>query len=76
MLLLCFGLPKRKETRLQNKLLMTEIPMISYTNLDHYYAELFIPLEEEDQLALTNPSAAGTVGFPCALISSNRSSSI
>ena len=43
---------------LQNKLLMTEIPMISYTNLDHYYAELFIPLEEEDQPAMTNPSSA------------------
>ena len=29
-----------------NRLFMVEVPLISYTDLDHYYAELFIPLAE------------------------------
>ena len=28
---------------------MREVPMISYTDLAHYYAELFIPLAELGQ---------------------------
>lgn len=36
---------RRRGLSLSDRLLMIEIPMISYTNLDHYYAELFIPLK-------------------------------
>lgn len=35
---------KEQGIRLENRLFMLEIPLISYTDLDHYYAELFIPI--------------------------------
>lgn len=40
---------RRQGLRLENRLLMREVPMISYTDLAHYYAELFIPLAELEQ---------------------------
>ena len=41
-----FRYAKEHDLRLQNRLFMVEVPLISYTDLDHYYAELFIPLAE------------------------------
>ena len=41
-----FCYAKEHDLRLQNRLFMVEVPLISYTDLDHYYAELFIPLAE------------------------------
>ena len=35
---------KEQGIRPENRLFMLEIPLISYTDLDHYYAELFIPI--------------------------------
>lgn len=40
---------RRQGLHLENRLLMREVPMISYTDLAHYYAELFIPLAETEQ---------------------------
>ena len=40
---------RRQGLRLEHRLLMREVPMISYTDLAHYYAELFIPLAEPEQ---------------------------
>ncbi len=37
---------RQENLHLQDRVLMVEVPLISYTDLDHYYAELFIPLAE------------------------------
>ena len=42
-----FRYAKEHDLHLQNRLFMVEVPLISYTDLDHYYAELFIPLAEQ-----------------------------
>ena len=42
-----FCYAKEHDLHLQNRLFMVEVPLISYTDLDHYYAELFIPLAEQ-----------------------------
>ncbi len=38
---------KAHNIKLKDELLVIEIPLISYTDFDHYYAELFIPIAEE-----------------------------